>query len=398
MRIVLAFSGGLDTSFCVPWLRERGHEVITVFVDTGGVTSAKRREIASRAKALGALRHYARPAEQAIWRQILVPLIRANAAYQQAYPLMCADRYVIAQECAEVARRERAKAIAHGSTGMGNDQVRFDIAIRALGDFDVVAPIRDFQQEVRTNLRQREIDYLAERGFSTPAAHRRYSINQNVFGVTISGSEIDRNAAPAEDAFVLTRPVHRAPAKSEQIRIGFEGGTPAMLFGSRADGIAILKHLNERVGRHGAGRFIYTGDCVIGIKGRIAFECPGLYACLVAHRALEDATLSKEQNQFKVQVAEKWAYLNYSGLFHDPLTRDLEAFLESHQRSVTGEVTLEVGRGVVLPVAIDSPNLLRDRSSVYAQSSAWEPAEAAAFVKLFGMSTVLANRRERGRG
>lgn len=397
MRIVLAFSGGLDTSFCVPYLREQGHEVVTVFVDTGGITPAKRREIAARAKALGALRHYARSAEKTIWQQILVPLIRANGTYQQAYPLMCADRYVIAQECADVARRERAKAIAHGSTGMGNDQVRFDIAIRALGDFEVVAPIRDFQQEVRTNLRQKEIDYLAARGFSTAAVHRRYSINQNVFGVTISGSEIDQNAAPSEDAYVLTRPVHRAPAKAERIRIGFESGVPVSLFGSRADGIAIVRHLNERVGRHGAGRFIYTGDCIIGIKGRIAFECPGLYALLVAHRALEDATLSKEQNQFKSHIAEKWAYLNYSGLFHDPLTRDLEAFLESHQKAVTGEVTIEVGRGVVLPVALESPNLLRDPRSVYAQSSAWAPSEAAAFVKLFGMSTVLAKRREHGR-
>ena len=394
-KAVLAFSGGLDTSFCVPYLKERGYDVVTVFVNTGGFSSEEARAIGARARKLGALRHYDTDAQEEIYGQIVGPLIRANGLYQDAYPNMCADRYVIVQKCVEIARREKTDVIAHGCTGMGNDQVRFDVSIRALGDFEIVAPIRDFQKTQRTGLREKEAGYLQSKGFGVAAAHRRYSINQNVLGVTISGSEIDQQKEPAEEAFTLTRSPEKAPAKPERIRFGFERGLPVSLNGRRSRGIEILRKLNILAGIHGVGRHIYTGDCIIGIKGRIAFECPGLESLVVAHRALEEATLSKEQNQFKAVIGKKWAELVYTGLYYDPLLRDLERFLESSQARVGGEVTLRLHRGTCIPVALSSPNRVEASGTVYAQASAWDPAEAEAFCKLFGLATTTAARRNR---
>jgi argininosuccinate synthase len=394
-KAILAFSGGLDTSFCVPWLRERDWEVVTVFVDTGGVTASRVAEIGRRAKALGAARHYVLSAEQDIYDQIIAPLVRSHALYEGVYPLMCSDRYVIVEKCVEVARKEGAKAIAHGCTGMGNDQARFDIAIGALGDYEILAPIRDFQAEVKTEVRQREIDYLVERGFEVAAAHRRYSINQNVFGVTISGREIDELREPAEEAYVLTVSPEKAPARGASFWIDFKAGLPVALDGRKMPGIDILKALNVKVGRQGCGRSLYTGDCVIGIKGRIAFECPGLAALMAAHRALAELTLSKEQNFFMPLVAQRWAYLQYSGLFHDPLVRDLNRFIASSQAAVNGRVRVKAQRGQLMAVEVQSPDVLRQSGTVYAQTSAWKPAEAEAFCRLFGISTVLAARRGR---
>ncbi|KAF0245639.1 MAG: argininosuccinate [Planctomycetota bacterium] len=216
-----------------------------------------------------------------------------------------------------------------------------------------------------------------------------------MFGVTISGSEIDRREEPAEDAWTITASPEKTPSKADRVTIGFEAGLPVTLNGKKLHGIEILRRLNEIAGRHGIGRFIYTGDCVIGIKGRIAFECPGLHTVLVAHRALEEATLSKEQNQFKDGIGKKWTELAYNGLFYDPLARDLEGMLASMQSCVKGTVTVKLHRGTALPVAYESPNELRQKGTVYAQSSTWTPDEAAAFVKLFGLSTVTAARRAR---
>ncbi len=392
---VLAFSGGLDTSFCVPWLQERGWDVITVLVDTGGFSPDKIREIGRRAKDLGAKKHFFVDGRKEIYDRLISHCIRANGTYQQMYPVMCADRYLIVEKSVDFARRFKADAVAHGCTGMGNDQVRFDVTLRALGCDNILAPIRDFQAMGGSPVRDREKAFLEERGFPVSKKHTRYSINQNVFGVTISGSEIDRREEPAEDAWTLTASPDRTPAKADRVTIGFEGGLPVSLNGKKMHGIEILRRLNEVAGKHGVGRFIYTGDCVIGIKGRIAFECPGLHTVLVAHRALEESVLSKEQNQFKDGIGKKWTELAYNGLFYDPLERNLEGMLQAMQRDVKGTVTVKLHRGTVLPVAYESPNELRQKGTVYAQSSAWTPDEATAFVKLFGMSTVTAARRDR---
>ncbi|MBI2923266.1 MAG: argininosuccinate synthase [Planctomycetes bacterium] len=390
---VLAFSGGLDTSFCVPWLRERGWDVVTVLVDTGGFSREKVREIGRRAKELGAKKHFFVDGRREIFDRLISHCIRANGTYQQMYPVMCADRYLIVEKSWEFARRLGAEAVAHGCTGMGNDQVRFDVTLRALGCDNIQAPIRDFQAMGGGPVRERERKFLEERGFPVATKHTRYSINQNVFGVTISGSEIDERREPAEDAWTLTAALEKTPAKADRVTVGFEGGLPVSIGGKKFHGTEILRRLNEVAGKHGVGRFLYTGDCVIGIKGRIAFECPGLHTVLVAHRALEEAVLSKEQNQFKDTVGRKWTELAYNGLFYDPLARNLEVMLGEMQRHVTGAVTVKLHRGTALPVAYESSHELRQRGTLYAQTSSWSPDEATAFVKLFGMSTVMAARR-----
>ena len=347
----------------------------------------------SRARELGAKKHFFVDGRKEIYDRMIAHCIRANGTYQQMYPVMCADRYLIVEKSVQFAKRFNADGIAHGCTGMGNDQVRFDVTLRALGCDNILAPIRDFQAQGGGAVRDREMKYLEEKGFGVAKRHSRYSVNQNVFGVTISGSEIDRREEPAEDAWTITASPEKAPAKADRVTIGFEHGLPVSLNGKKLHGIEILRRLNEIAGRQGVGRFIYTGDCVIGIKGRIAFECPGLHTVLVAHRALEEATLSKEQNQFKDGIGKKWTELAYNGLFYDPLARDLEGMLASMQSCVKGTVTVKLHRGTALPVAYESPNELSQKGTVYAQSSTWTPDEAAAFVKLFGLSTVTAVRR-----
>ncbi|OGF66840.1 MAG: argininosuccinate synthase [Candidatus Fischerbacteria bacterium RBG_13_37_8] len=390
-KVILAFSGGLDTSFCVPWLKEQGYDVITVFVNTAGFTTPKLGAIAKRAHDLGAVKHANIPAEKDLYEKIVSYLIKANGLYQGIYPQLCGDRYIIVEKCIEVARRERTQNIAHGCTAMGNDQIRFDVSIQALGDYRIIAPIRDIQNTASVQVRDYEIDYLRKRGFSIVQAHHKYSINQNMLGVTISGSEIDRYDEPSEEAFVLTKTV--SAKQSEYITIQFEHGMPVALNGKKLPGALLLKTLNGKAAAHGIGRFIYTGDCIIGIKGRIVFECPGLHTLLVAHKALEDAVLTKEQNQLKNLLGQKWAHLVYSGLYFDPLRNDIEQFLDSQQTYVTGTVTVKLHNGTAVPVKYSSPYILQEKDTVYAQTAAWQPHEAEGYIKLFGMSTVLASKR-----
>ncbi|OGL47418.1 MAG: argininosuccinate synthase [Candidatus Schekmanbacteria bacterium RBG_16_38_10] len=390
-KVILAFSGGLDTSFCVVKLKEQGYSVVTVLVDTGGFDKNKVKEIERKAYRLGAYKHYTIYSDTDIYNNVIGYLIKANGLYQGIYPQMCADRYVIVEKCINITKKEKTNLIAHGCTAMGNDQIRFDVSIRALGDYEIIAPIRDLQSKVKGNIRQYEIEYLNKRGFSIPKAHKRYSINQNVLGVTISGSEIDRCEEPDEEAFVLTKVAGNRIRKQKYIKVSFRGGLPVALNGKKAMGIDILRSLNREVGKYGCGRFIYTGDCIIGIKGRIAFECPGLYALITAHRALEEAVLSPQQNQFKDIISKKWAQLVYSGLYFDPLREDIERFIDNHQRYVTGEVTLKVTQANIIPVSYSSNYIPKERETVYAQSSSWSPDEANGFGKLFGIGTVLAN-------
>jgi len=304
---------------------------------------------------------------------------------------MCSDRYLIAEKCVEIARKEKAEAVAHGCTAMGNDQVRFDISFQSLApDLKIIATIRDLQREVKGNLREKEAKYLEERGFEVPQKYKKYTINENIFGRTISGSEIDENKEPKEEAFVLTKPLNQTPNKPSYLRIAFEKGVSTKLNGKKMSGVGIIKALNEIAGKHGYGRFIYTGDCMIGIKGRIAFETPGIATLLVAHKALEEAVLSKEQNQFKRILGEKWAQLVFSGFYYDPLRKDIERSIDSNQQFVSGEVLLKIFKGSCLPVEYSSPHLLKEKGIVYAQKATWSPEEAEDFIKLFGLPTKLA--------
>jgi argininosuccinate synthase len=386
--IVLAFSGGLDTSFCVPYLKERGWSVHTVFADTGGVDAEERAYIEQRAQDLGVASHVTVDGGPALWEGFVKPFIWAGEAYQGQYPLLVSDRYLIVDAALARARDLGTKVIAHGCTGMGNDQVRFDLAVKASGDYTIVAPIREIQKE-HTQTRAYEQAYLEARSFDVRAKQKAYTINENLLGLTMSGGEIDRWEAPGEGARGWCAPRSEWPEAPLQVTVRFVNGEAVALDGKAMAGAPLLAHLNALFAPYGVGRGMYTGDTTIGLKGRIVYEAPGLAALLVAHRALEETVLTKQQNRFKPDVARKWVELVYEGFYHDPLKTDLEAFLASSQTMVNGEIVLETRGGRVDAVAVRSPHVLNAKNATYAQSADWGVEEAEGFIKLFGMSSTL---------
>lgn len=386
--IVLAFSGGLDTSFCIPYLQEQGYAVHTVFADTGGVDAEERDFIEKRAAELGAASHVTVDGGPAIWNGFVRPFVWAGEGYQGQYPLLVSDRYLIVEAALKRAAELGTKAIAHGCTGMGNDQVRFDLAIKALGDYQIVAPIREIQKE-HTQTRAYEQQYLQDRGFGVRAKQQAYTINENLLGLTMSGGEIDRWEAPGEGARGWCAPRAAWPENPLSVTLTFVNGEAVALDGEKLPGEKLLARLNTLFAAYGVGRGVYTGDTVIGLKGRIVFEAPGLVSLLTAHRALEEAVLTKQQNRFKPEVARKWVELVYEGFYHDPLKTDLEAFLQSSQAKVNGEVVLRTDGGRVQAVAVKSPHILNAKGATYAQSADWGVEEAEGFIKLFGMSSTL---------
>lgn len=395
-KIILAFSGGLDTSYCVLALKSEGFEVHTAFVDTGGVDAAQKKWIAERALALGAVEHHELDASTPLWDKFVVPLLWSGARMLDQYPMLCSDRYVIVEQCLALAGKVGTKHFAHGCTGMGNDQLRFDQSVRSLGDYVIHAPIRELQRQTR-NVRGYELKLMAEAGVEVPTSSSKYSINENLLGVTLSGQEIDRFEAPADDTRVRCRPRSEWPDGPGEWRIGFDQGRAVTLNGESIEGPDLLEKLNRELGAYGVGRHIYTGDVSIGLKGRIVFECPGIDALMCAHRALHDAVNTRLQNQFRHIIAARWAELVYTGFFFEPHKTDLEAYLESANRFVTGEVVLHTDGNAVAATAVRSDFLLQDPDAVYAQSASWTPEEAEGFVKLLGQSSTLAQRvRSRG--
>ena len=395
--IVLAFSGGLDTSFCVPYLQERGWNVHTVFADTGGVDAEERKFIEDRAAELGVTSHVTIDGGPAIWDEFVKPFVWAGEGYQSQYPLLVSDRYLIVdaalKRCAELGTR----AIAHGCTGMGNDQVRFDLAVKAQGDYEIIAPIREIQKE-HTEVRAYEQAYLEERGFGVRAKQKAYTINENLLGLTMSGGEIDRFEAPGEGAVGWCKTRKDWPSDALEVAVTFEHGEAVALNGDPMSGPEMLAQLNASFAEYGVGRGVYTGDTTIGLKGRIIYEAPGLIALLTAHRALEETVLTKQQNRFKPEIARKWVELVYEGFWHDPLKLDLEAFLASSQEMVSGVVVLRTDGAVVNAVSVSSPHILNAKGATYAQSADWGVEEAEGFIKLFGMSSTLYAQVNRGEG
>ena len=389
--IVLAFSGGLDTSYCVLELNAQGYDVHTVFVDTGGLSAEEVTWIEERALSLGASKHHLVDASQLIWDEFIKPLVWSHSRMLGEYPMLCSDRYLIVRLSLELCDELGTRHFAHGCTGMGNDQLRFDQTVRSLGDYEIHAPVRDLQKEPG-NIREIEIDILKNAGVSIPEKTGKYSINENLLGVTISGSEIDEFDAPGAETWQLSRPRKEWPEQALQVSIHFEKGVAVAIDGKDMTGPEIVQQLNSQFGSYGVGRHIYTGDVTIGLKGRIVFECPGIDALLLAHQALEDCVNTRFQNQFRHQVAQRWAELVYSGFFYEPHKQDLEAYLASSQSFVTGTVTLETTGGSMHAVAIESDFIVQDPDAVYAQSCNWSPTEAEGFIKLTGQSSTTAMR------
>ena len=385
-KIVLAFSGGLDTSFCVPYLIDKGFEVHTIFVNTGGISKNTEKQISNKSKKLGAKKHHSVNVETKLWQQILTPLIWSGSLYQGKYPVLCSDRYLIVSEAVNLCNKLKTNLIAHGCTGMGNDQVRFDMSIKALGNYEIVSPIREIQAKV-SDVRNYEIDFLKGRGHKISSSNSKYSINENLMGVTISGSEIDKWQEPKDQTYVLCNKPNKYPSKEKKISIDFFKGVPKKLNGKSLKGAELLKILNKEAGKYGVGRDLYTGDTIIGIKGRILFESPGIAVLMSAHKALEDAVFTNLQNSFKTNVGEKWVELVYKGFYFDPLIEDLESFLENSQKSVSGRVTLLLSPGKVESISVESKKILQKKDAIYAQSASWDEKESIGFIKLYGQST-----------
>jgi argininosuccinate synthase len=385
-KVVLAFSGGLDTSFCVLYLKEQGYDVITAVVNTGGFSDKKLKEIEEKSKKLGSIKHYTVDAIGGIYENIIQYLIKLNGLYEGEYPLMCADRYTIAEEILKIAKQEGTDTVAHGSTAVGNDQVRFEASLITLNpNGKIIAPIKELNIT-----RDKEIEYLEERGFQVDKELKKYSINENIFGITVSGTEIDQNKEPDDFAYTLTK---TDPSKEQEyITLEFQKGLPTKFNGQDIKGAELISKLNAILGSYGYGKKIYVGDCIIGIKGRIMFESPALLAIIEAHKKLEQIILTKKQIMFNLQASTQWSDLVYSGLYYEPLVKDIEAYTDSVQEKVNGTVKIKVQPNSIQVVELSSPNsLVKENIAMYAQKSEWSGTEANGFIKLYSMQQRLSN-------
>ena len=383
-KVVLAYSGGLDTSVAVAWLRSQfDAEVVTLTVDLGG--GSLREGVERRAMSAGASRAYVIDARERFITDYVWPHLQANALYQGTYPLATAlARPLIAQLLVEVARREGADAVAHGCTGKGNDQVRFDVATHALDPgLEVVAPMR-----VGMGLtRDQEIDYAIERGIEIPVTKESpYSIDVNLWGRSCeTGVLEDPWVTPPADAYEWTVDPSRAPDAVE-VTVAFEGGIPVSLDGERLAPVALVERVHTLGGQHGVGRIDHVEDRLVGIKSREIYESPAAIVLHAAHRALEGLTLSKDTLRFNRLVADELARLTYDGLWFSALHRDLRGYVVSSQRVVSGDARVRLDHGKAVVVGRRSPLSLYDKSlATYEAEDAFDHAAAVGFIEIFGL-------------
>lgn len=390
---ILAFSGGLDTSLCVMWLREElGYDIVTVTVDTGGFSVDERARIAARSRELGAIDHVEIDGIDELFHGWIRHILAANYLKGGVYPLSVGvERVVQAQKMVDVARRFKAVAVSHGSTGAGNDQIRFDVVLRTLApDLKIHAPIRELGWG-----RAQEAEYLAARGVHVDASTKTYSINAGLWGTTIGGGETKRTDTVVPDAvYPATANPDDAPAQGIDVRIGFEKGVPVSLNGEKLDPVTLLRNLDALAAVHGVGRGIHLGDTIIGIKGRIAFEAPAAVVVMHAHRELEKLVLTKWQAFVKEQVAQFYGLFLHEGKYLDPALRDIEALFDSSQQRVTGEVTVRLRRGTCQAVAATSPFSMLDanRAAYGEESRLWDGRDAEGFARIFAIQSMLAHR------
>jgi len=385
-KIVLAFSGGLDTSFCVPYLIDQGFEVHTIFVNSGGTPLNEEKKISKRAYELGAKKHINVNIETNLWSQIVKPLIWSGSLYQDKYPALCSDRYLIVSEAIKLCEKLNTKYISHGCTGMGNDQVRFDLSIQAFGNYKTITPIREIQNKVK-DVRGYEQEYLKKKSFKVSSLHSKYSINENLMGATVSGSEIDEWKEPSKESYILCNTPDKYPSNTKKVEIEFSKGEAKKINGKLIKGPDLLRMLNKIGGKYGIGRELFAGDTIIGIKGRFLFESPGISILQRAHRALEESIFTDKQNAFKPLVGKRWVELIYGGFYFDPLRKNLENFLEDIQKPVNGKVTVLLSPGKVEAVSVEAKKILISNDAIYAQSASWGVEESSGFIKLLGKST-----------
>lgn len=391
--IILGFSGGLDTSFCVPWMKEHyGRPVVTVTINTGGLDEAAAGELESRAKALGADEHVLVEARRIFFDRVLKYLIFGNVRRGHLYPLCVgAERGIQATLLAELAKQRGSSTVAHGCTAAGNDQVRFEVALRTINpDLEVLAPVRD-RAFVRTDQQR----YLEERGLPIPTRGSAYSINRGLWGVTIGGREtLDSRESIPDNAWVLSPGAFESNLPATRHTVGFAQGVAVSLDGDHMDPVTLIESLESLAGPYGIGRGIHVGDTVLGTKGRVAFEAPAAELLLVAHRELEKLTLSAAQQRVKDQVASQYGDFVHEGRQLDPACRDIEALLASAQQRVTGDVRLMLRPGSLFVEGAISPySLMAATKGVYGEKAGeWTPADALGYSRILSLPGMLQTR------
>jgi argininosuccinate synthase len=394
-RVVLAYSGGLDTSVAVKWIGEEwGAEVIALAVDVGQGVDDDWDTIRARALAAGAVEAIVVDARAEYAEDFVTPALRANALYEGKYPLVSAlSRPVIVRHLVRAAREHNADAVAHGCTGKGNDQVRFEVSTRALApDLEVLAPVREWGLT-----REDSIEYAAKHGI--PIRVRKdspYSVDENLWGRTIEcGILEDPWVEPPEEVYALTSKATDAPREPRELAIGFEGGVPVTLDGAPTPLHELVPAVSAAVGAYGWGRIDMVENRRVGIKSREIYECPGSLALLLAHADLESITLERDLMREKARLEPRYAELVYDGLWHSPLRRSLDAFMDASQAPVTGEVRLRLEPGRCFVAGRRAEHGLYDYElATYAAADAFRHEDAAGFVRLWGLGVETVARKQ----
>ncbi|MBN1586980.1 MAG: argininosuccinate synthase [Candidatus Omnitrophica bacterium] len=383
-KVVLAYSGGLDTSVIVKWLALRGWEVAACLVDVGQPGDLK--SLADRARGAGASKVVIKDLKRAFVKEFCFPSLKANALYEGVYPLATAlARPLIAKALVDVAKQWGAKAVAHGCTGKGNDQVRFEVGIRTLGKgFEIVAPVREWEFKTR----EQEIEFAKVQKIPLDITKKSpYSIDENLWGVAIECGILENPwVAPPEEAFLWTRSPEDAPNRPQEISIGFSKGVPVSLDGKKEDSVNLVQTLNKLGAKHGIGRMDLVESRLVGIKSREIYEAPGATILLEAHQDLERLVLDRELLHFKQGLSVKYGELVYYGLWYSPLREALDAFVERSQENVTGVVRVRLYRGKVQVVGRQSPHsLYKEALATYGEGDVFDQKLADGFVRLWGL-------------
>ena len=373
----------------IKWLQEKySAEVISVTVDVGQQENLE--EVEQKAKNLGVLKHYSIDAKAEFAKDYVIPAIKANALYEGKYPISTSlSRPLIVAKMVEIAKKEKATGLAHGCTGKGNDQVRFDITMGSLApNLKIIAPVREWEMT-----REEEIAFAKAKGIPVSDAAKKYSIDQSIWGRSIEcGILEDASKEPPEDAFEWTNAPEKALNTPEYVTVEFEKGTPISLNKEKMSPLALIEALNKIAGKHGIGRIDHIEDRLVGIKSREIYECPAATVLLEAHKDLEKMVLTRHEVLFKQQIDAQWTFLAYAGLWMDPLREDLEAFINKSQENVSGEVRLKLYKGSLQVVGRSSPMSLYDQNLVnYNIKTTFNQSYSKGFIELWGLQTRIHN-------